>query len=46
MPNEVTMFILIHVFLGLVLPFMVMIGCCRERDEEAPVAVRAKTSGD
>jgi hypothetical protein len=44
MPNEVTMFILIHVFLGLVLPFMVMIGCCRE--EETPTTVRAETSGD
>ncbi len=46
MPNEVTMFILIHVFLGLVLPFMVMMGCCREQEEEAPVVVGAQTSGD
>lgn len=46
MPDEVTMFILIHVFLGLVLPFMVMMGCCREREEEAPAEVMAGTSGD
>lgn len=31
--NE-TMFWLIHLFVGIILPFMVLTGCCRERETE------------
>ena len=31
--NE-TMFWLIHLFVGIILPFMVLSGCCRERETE------------
>ena len=40
MPGEVTMFWLIHLFLGVVLPVMALVGCCR-RDEEEKTAVDA-----
>jgi len=31
--NE-TMFWLIHLFVGIILPFMVLTGCCRESESE------------
>jgi hypothetical protein len=34
MPGDVVMFWLIHLFLGVILPVMVLVGCCRRGEEE------------
>lgn len=34
MPDEVVMFWLIHLFLGLIVPFLALSGCCRRGEEE------------
>jgi len=38
MPGDHTMFWMIHLFLGVILPFMALVGCCRRGEEEKAAA--------
>jgi hypothetical protein len=37
MAEEEMVFWLIHIFIGLLLPFLILSGCCREEEEQAEV---------
>jgi hypothetical protein len=34
MPNDVLMFWMVHLFLGILVPVLVLTGCCRQKEEE------------
>jgi hypothetical protein len=38
MSGDVVMFWLIHLFIGLILPVMALVGCCRRDEEEKTAA--------
>ncbi len=47
MSEEVLMFWLIHLFLGIIVPVLMLTGCCRENEKEAaPVVQPSQPSGE